>query len=146
MNIVGEKITQQMESYLEEKLACFKALLDLTREQVSITKEEHINLKSLELILQQKEDRLARIKEIDHLLKRKGLSESSAINKEKTVPLVQIMKEMVSLEEVSYQSLFHSQLSLREELVDHHRKKGLRKLYINRVAQTAAPKFMEREI
>ena len=147
MNIIDGEIAQQVEDCLEDKLACFKALLGLTQEQVKITKgedkEEHIDLKGLDLILQQKEDQLNMLKRIDHSLK--GLNKLQAV-KEKMGALAQIIRELVALEEISYQNLSTSQLALKEEMVNHQRIKGLTKVYINRPAQTAYPKFMERQI
>jgi hypothetical protein len=141
MNISGQ--TQQLERYLEERLVYFRVLLDLTQEQVRITKEKQIDLKRLNFILQQKEDQLKALRKIDHIL---SDLHRSQIVKEKTILLTQIIKNIISLEEVSYRDLYSGQLALREELVSHYRKKGMMKLYINRPGQITCPKFMEKEI
>jgi hypothetical protein len=143
MQVDLKRETQQLESYLEEKVTCFKVLLELTREQEKITKEEDMDLKRLDLILKQKEVQVNKIKRIDKFLNgRKG----SEITNEKTTTLAQIIKDLIALEESSYQNLSSAQLPLKEELLNHHRKRGLKKLYTNRPVGIICPKFIEREI
>jgi hypothetical protein len=132
-----------VERYLEEKLNLFKVLLDLTREQDNITREKDIDLKKLNLILKQKDAQINKIKGIDQILRtRKG----STTTNENPNTLAQIIKDLLSLEESSYRNLYSNQSTLKDELLDHHGKRGLKKLYANRPKNNPCPKFIERNI